>query len=145
MRNVMARFSKLAPAALLAAGFLIAGGARAQQQQLRGCYQGNPLMKCDLATCIELDDLVHAPDSCSSRTDPLSGCNGITGCFNLRQARARWLRCYETRSHLNQVCWDGGDFDHQNEAAIAIKKVAECDAKIKLPTTQGGCGDPCTP
>ncbi len=145
MRKMMLRISRFAPAALLAAGLLIAGGARAQQQPLRGCYEGNPLMTCDVAVCIALDDLVHGPDSCSSRTDPLSGCSSITGCFNLRQARARWLRCYEVRSHLNEVCWGGGDFDHQNEAAIAIKKVAECDARIKLPVTLGGCGDPCTP
>ena len=142
MRKLMLRISKLAPAALLAAGFLVAGEAWAQTPQVRGCFAGNPLMKCPLAECIALDSAVHAPDSCSSQQNPLSGCNKIQGCFNLRQARSRWLRCYTTRTILNERCWGGGDWDHQNEAAIAIGKVAECDAKMKLPTPIG-CGDPC--
>jgi|GEM_PF-1914647 len=142
MRKTMLRFSKFAPAALVLGAFLCAGTLQAQNP-LRGCTPTNPTMVCPLAECIALDAAVHAPDSCSSQSDPLSGCNKITGCFNLRQARARWLTCYTSRTILNQRCFNGGDAEHQEQAAIAIGKVFECDVKIRLPTTQGGCGDPC--
>lgn len=131
-------FSKLGPAALIAAGFLIAGEAEAQ----RGCFAGNPLMTCPLAECIALDAAVHAPDSCSSQQFPLLGCNNpaLVGCFNLQQARARWLRCYETRTILNMRCWNGGDPTHQAEAAIAITQVGYCDTKMREPPPIG-CGN----
>ena len=133
--------SKLVPVALFLGAFLGASGAPAQNP-LRGCFQGNPAMTCPLLECMTLDDAVHAPDSCSSQSSPLSGCKKLTGCFNLQQARARWLKCYQSRTILNERCFGGGDAEHQEKAAIAITKVFECDAEIKKPISEGGC-DPC--
>lgn len=149
MGKVMLRISKLAPAALLAAGMLTAGEAWAQ----RGCSPLNPNMRCDLATCQALEAAVKAPDSCSTQQFPLSGCDNISGCFNLTQAKNRWLKCYETRTRLNMACFTrfgatdpddlGGDEEHQTKAAIAITKASECQAKMKLPAPTGCGKDPC--
>ncbi len=101
MRRLIA---KLGPAALLAAGFLIAGEARAEV----GCFEGNPFMTCPLAECIALEAAVHAPNSCSSQESVLSSCSKVVGCSSLRQARTRWLTCYQTRVILMARCFSGG-------------------------------------
>lgn len=130
MRKVMFRIAKLAPVGSVAVALLFFAGPAGAQ--VRRCEE-NPAISgriCTELECITYQDQVHAPDSCSSRANPLRGCDKITGCFNLKQARQRWLRCYETRNRINKLCWDNQDWDHLNEAAIAIGKVFECNAKI---------------
>lgn len=133
----MVRFTipKPALAALaLFAGFLFAGSAEAQ------CDVNNPLMLCPLAQCVQLQSEVHAPDSCGPPA-PLA-CRNTPGCFNLRQTKARWLRCYETRNRINALCFGGGDMGHQIQAAQAIQNATACDPLIAQPSPIG-CGDPC--
>lgn len=77
------------------------------------------------------------------------------GCFNLRQKSAYWHECYVARIRIN-ACFalnfipgtapppgtaGGGDWDHQWQAAEAIRLASECDQIIAQPAPIG-CG-PC--
>ena len=65
-----------------------------------------------------------------------------TGCSDLRAMRGIWLVCYTARSIINSRCYAGGDWNHQREAAEAIRHVGICDKVIALPEPIG-CADPC--
>lgn len=130
-----ARISRLFPVALLlGVGLLFAGEAEAQ------CAVTNPMLTCSVAECVALQSQVHAPDSCGPPA-PLS-CANVTGCFNLRAMRQRWLNCYIARSRINVRCFGGGDLGHQIAASMAIGNVNTCDSIIALPEPRG-CADPC--
>ena len=91
---------------------------------------------CDEATCLTLQAAKNA--ACS----PSPGkCIPGEGCFNLRAKSTFWHGCYVARSRINVVCWAGGDYDHQWQAAEAIRLASECDAIIDQPAPVG-CG-PC--
>lgn len=127
----------LARVALATAGiFLLARDASAQ----RRCEEDPAISGriCSLAECILLSDAVHAPEACGGA----SSCENITGCFNLRQMRGRWLECYIRRNRVNKRCWSNFDLGHQWAAAEAIRHVGVCDAKIRKPEPEG-CADPC--
>jgi hypothetical protein len=93
---------------------------------------------CSEAECIALSDAVHAPDACGG----VRSCERISGCSALRSMRQTWLNCYTARNIVNARCWSGGDYDHQWQAAEAIRHVGICDVKIAMPEPTG-CGDPC--
>lgn len=107
---------------------------------VRGCTADPALSGrvCTEATCLALQADVTA--SCKSGN---VSCNKISGCFNLRAMRQKWLDCYVARSRINTVCWAGGDLGHQQAAAQAMQNVSTCDARIALPTSAGGCADDC--
>lgn len=127
------RIPSLAPAALmLLAGLFFAGDASAQ------CDAANPLMKCPLAECIALQANVN--QICKNPA-PVS-CERLSGCNVLRREKQHWLNCYTARTIINMRCWDGGDWDHQDRAAEAIRHVGVCEARMRLPDPIG-CGDPC--
>lgn len=135
MRRMMFRISRFAPAALLAAGVLVAGEARAQ----RGCYDGNPEMKCPLATCQSL----QADVNLKCKTPPPLACRNVFGCAQRTAMRQRWIDCRDARVEINNTCWSGGDPGHIQAVAQANTSITKCNAEIAKPTTQGGCNDPC--
>lgn len=103
----------------------------------RACREDNPLMKCPVEVCTALQDDVNR--ICKPKP---KRCSNITGCFNLRQTRQRFLDCYAARSRINVTCWDGGDPRHQAEQVDAIEQVYVCEARMRLPEPIG-CADPC--
>ena len=135
MRKTMFKFSKLAPAALLAAGLLMAGEAQAQ----RGCFEGNPLMLCPLLTCQTL----QADVNLKCKTPPPLACRNVFGCAVRTAMRQRWVDCRDARVVINTTCWGGGDPGHIQAVAQANISISKCDTEIAKPTTQGGCTDPC--
>jgi hypothetical protein len=139
VKKWMYRVSKLAPAALLVAGVLVAGEAQAQE---RNCVIDHG--DCSEQECIDLQDRVHAPDSCSSQDNKLSGCRKITGCANLTEARGRWQKCFTARRAINQRCFGGGNFSHNEKEIEAIQNAIGCDIKMEEDPPIG-CGkkDPC--
>ena len=144
MRKMMFKISKLAPAVLLAAGFLVAGEAEAQ----RRCEQDPAITgrTCSEALCIQMQDAVKAGDACGDRfgaPQPKS-CKRSLGCAGNQQMLQRWINCRERRNAINTTCWGGGDIGHQKAADQADTNVTNCNSIIALPQSQGGCAqDPC--
>jgi len=139
MRERMLRFVRLAPAVLLAAGFLMASDARAQ------CSNSNPEMKCPLATCQALQAIVKSATACGDYKagvpQPRS-CNNISGCEALRAMKQRWANCRDARNNINTTCFSGGNPGHRQAAAAADLNVRNCDTRIAMPKPIG-CEDPC--
>lgn len=139
MRKVMLRFSKLAPAFLIAAGFLMASDAQAQ------CSDSNPEMKCPLIVCQTLQGIVKSAAACGDYKtgvpQPMS-CNPISGCEALKLMKQRWVSCRDARNNINNTCFSGGNPGHKQAASDADLNVRNCDTRIALPKPIG-CEDPC--
>jgi hypothetical protein len=102
----------------------------------RGCFEGNPNMKCPLADCAHLQNDV----------DFLCGlpraCKNVVGCDALRAESQHWLDCGNARKAINTECFIVVDLEHQQKEAEAFDHVAKCKALIAQPPPVG-CDDPC--
>lgn len=133
----MARFmipKKVLVALALFAGLLFGGGGASAQ-----CVEGNPEMKCPVAVCIALDQIVF--DNCKGPNTPTS-CSDINGCEALLAMRAKWQGCLAARLDMKATCFPAPNAGHDIQIALVEKSVRICDKKIarRRPV---GCGDPC--
>lgn len=92
---------------------------------------------CPAGVCVSLQDDVNW--LCKPKPKK---CARLTGCLTLKKTRQQFLNCYTARTRMNVICWNGGDLNHQREAARAIDSVFECNERIALPEPVG-CEDPC--
>lgn len=101
----------------------------------RGCHDPLANVGCTVAECEALQANVNA-------TKGAIACRRVSGCGALQFQRQRWLDHYQARNIINNRCYAGGDWEHQDQAANAISHVGKCDARIALPEPEG-CADPC--
>ena len=102
----------------------------------RGCAS-SANVGCSIAECLALQ--ANKDTACSGK----KSCERIaTGCSDLRAMKSIWLSCYTARNIINNRCYAGGDWDHQWQAAEAIRHVGICNRMIALPEPIG-CADPC--
>lgn len=92
---------------------------------------------CPAEECVALQVVV---DSDCKQPAPLKCTNKeIEGdCAAYVVMRQKWLDCYLARTIMNERCWGGGDFNHQEKAATALVKIKECNDKI-LEECPGAC------
>lgn len=136
MRKMMLRISKLAPAALLALGLLVAGEARAERACEKPASETGRV--CPVAVCIALQDEVNR----LCKTPAPTSCRRISGCAALQAMRARWVACRDSRVEIRSVCFPAGEPGHDLQITMRNGNIADCDARIALPEPVG-CADPC--